>query len=59
LQNAAESFGENDRRNQSWQIQLNNAQADLNGMEAGAERTAAANDLLGKSVVDMASAAGF
>lgn len=59
MQNAAESFGENDRRNQSWQIQLNNAQAYLNGMEAGAERTAAANDLLGKSVVDMASAAGF
>lgn len=59
MQNAAESFGENDRRNQSWQIQLNNAQADLNGMEAGTERTAAANDLLGKSVVDMASAAGF
>ena len=24
LQNAAESFGENDRRTQSWQIQLNN-----------------------------------
>lgn len=59
MQNAAESFGENDRRNQSWQIQLNNAQADLNDMEAGAERTAAANDLLEKSVVDMASAAGF
>ena len=33
LQNAAESFGENDRRTQSWQIQLNNAQAALNGME--------------------------
>lgn len=33
LQNAADSFGENDRRTQSWQIQLNNAQAALNGME--------------------------
>lgn len=33
LENAAESFGENDRRTQSWQIQLNNAQAALNGME--------------------------
>lgn len=33
LANAAESFGENDRRTQSWQIQLNNAQAALNGME--------------------------
>lgn len=33
LQNAADSFGENDRRTQNWQIQLNNAQAALNGME--------------------------
>ena len=33
LQNAADSFGENDRRTQSWQIQLNNAQAALNSME--------------------------
>ncbi len=33
LQNAAESFGENDRRTQNWQVQLNNAEADLNGME--------------------------
>ena len=33
LANAAESFGENDRRTQSRQIQLNNAQAALNGME--------------------------
>ena len=33
LQNAAESFGENDRRTQNWQIQLNNAEAALNSME--------------------------
>ena len=33
LQNAAESFGENDKRTQNWQIQLNNAEAALNGME--------------------------
>ena len=33
LANASESFGENDRRTQSWQIQLNKAQAELNGME--------------------------
>lgn len=32
LANAAESFGENDRRTQSWQIQLNNAEAALNDM---------------------------
>ncbi len=33
LQNAAESFGENDKRTQNWQIQLNNAEAALNDME--------------------------
>jgi phage-related protein len=33
LQNAADSFGENDKRTQSWQIQLNNAEASLNDME--------------------------
>ena len=34
LENAATSFGENDRRTQNWQIQLNNAEAALNGLEA-------------------------
>lgn len=33
LQNAASSFGETDKRTQAWQIQLNNAKAELNGME--------------------------
>jgi phage-related protein/archaellum component FlaC len=33
LQNASDSFGENDRRTQQWAVQLNNAQAELNGME--------------------------
>lgn len=33
LKNASDSFGENDRRPQAWQIQLNNAEAALNGME--------------------------
>ena len=33
LENAASSFGENDKRTQAWQIQLNNAQAALNKME--------------------------
>ena len=45
LANAAESFGENDRRTQSWQIQLNNAQAALNSMERelNSNNTALAN----------------
>ncbi|TYC86514.1 phage tail protein [Acetobacterium wieringae] len=33
LDNAAISFGENDRRTQNWAIQLNNAKAHLNGLE--------------------------
>jgi phage-related protein len=33
LENASDSFGENDRRTQQWVVQLNNAQAELNGME--------------------------
>ena len=33
LNNAAKSFGENDKRTKAWQIQLNNANADLNKME--------------------------
>ena len=33
LRNASDSFGETDRRTQSWQIQLNNAEAALNDME--------------------------
>ena len=34
LSNASESFGENDRRTQQWQIQLNKAQAELNGIRS-------------------------
>ncbi len=33
LENASDSFGENDRRTQQWAVQLNNAQAELNNME--------------------------
>jgi tape measure domain len=33
--NAADSFGESDRRTQNWAIQLNNAKAKLNEMERG------------------------
>lgn len=33
LENASNSFGENDRRTLAWKTQLNNAQAELNGMQ--------------------------
>ena len=39
LANAASSFGETDKRTQSWQIQLNNAKAELNKMERELEGT--------------------
>ena len=48
MQNAAESFGENDRRTQAWQIQLNNAEAALIGMEKELEDNTAALDRAGK-----------
>ena len=46
LKNAAESFGENDKRTQNWQIQLNNAEATLNGLEREVEQN---NDALKKA----------
>jgi len=45
LENAASSFGENDRRTQNWQIALNKAQAELIGMERELKGN---NDLLSK-----------
>jgi phage-related minor tail protein len=44
LANASESFGENDRRTQQWQIQLNNATAALNDMERELDRNNTALD---------------
>lgn len=50
LSNAAESFGENDRRTQNWQIQLNNATAALNDMERELEQNESAIDELGNEM---------
>lgn len=47
LQNASDSFGENDRRTQNWQIQLNKAQAELNDMERELSESAEGADNLG------------
>lgn len=44
LQNATDSFGENDRRTQNWTIQLNNAEAELNNMERELNETGSAAD---------------
>ena len=57
LANAAESFGENDRRTQAWQIQLNDAQAALNGMERELSDNEEAMDRLGKEMDDTGDSA--
>ena len=57
LANASESFGENDRRTQAWQIQLNNAQAALNGMERELADNEEAMDKLGKEMDDASDSA--
>lgn len=49
LDNASASFGENDRRTQNWQIQLNNAEAALNKMVREVEENDKAMDNLGDS----------
>ena len=57
LQNAAESFGENDRRTQNWQIQLNNAEAALNDMERELDSTADSADDMGEEIEESGDAA--
>lgn len=54
LENASTSFGESDRRTQAWQVQLNHAQAALNGMEREVEDNNAA---LAKADTEMGQAA--
>ena len=57
LANAAESFGENDRRTQQWRIQLNNATATLNDMERELDRNNAALDDAEREMDDVADSA--
>lgn len=57
LANASESFGENDRRTQQWQIQLNNATAALNDMERELDHNNAALDDAEREMDDVADSA--
>ena len=57
LANASESFGENDRRTQAWQIQLNNATAALNDMERELDKNNAALDEAEQEMDDVADSA--
>ena len=54
LENASTSFGENDRRTQQWQIQINNAQAALNNMERELDQNQRAIDSMGDEMRDAA-----
>jgi len=54
LENASDSFGENDRRTQAWVTQLNNAQAELNGMERELSQNEKAIDEVGDEMNDAA-----
>lgn len=57
LKNASESFGENDRRTQNWVIQLNNAKAELNGMERELEESTDGADKLGDELKESGKSA--
>jgi phage-related protein len=54
LANAAESFGENDRRTQNWKIQLNKAEAELNNMEREVADNTKAIDKMGTEETETA-----
>jgi phage-related protein/uncharacterized protein YoxC len=54
LDNSSASFGENDKRTQNWQIQLNKAQAELNGMERELGENEKALDGMGDEMQDAA-----
>ena len=56
LRNAADSFGENARRTQNWQIQLNNAEAALNSMERELSDNERAIEALSREETDAADA---
>lgn len=59
LANAAESFGEDDRRTQSRQIQLNNAQAALNGIDRKLSSNNSALEKADKSFDEAGDRTGF
>ena len=54
LKNASDSFGENDRRTQQWVVALNNAEAELNGMERELKDNEKAIDGMGDEASDAA-----
>lgn len=57
LENATSSFGENDKRTQAWQIQLNNAEAALNNMEREVSDNEKAIDSMSDEMGDAENAA--
>lgn len=58
LQNANDSFGQNDKRTQEWAIQLNHAEAGLIGMEKELGKSIMALDEADKEMDDAGNEAG-
>ena len=57
LNNSSQSFGENDRRTQEWQIKLNNATAELNSMEKELKDNQTALEAAGTEMDDVSKSA--
>ena len=57
LKNASDSFGENDRRTQNWQIALNNANSELNNMERELKESTEEADNLSRGLEDAGDSA--
>ena len=57
LNNSSQSFGENDRRTQEWQIKLNNATAELNSMEKELKDNQTALEAAGTEMADVSKSA--
>ena len=57
LNNSSQSFGENDRRTQEWQIKLNNATAELNSMEKELKDNQTTLDAAGTEMDDVSKSA--
>ena len=59
LENAARTYGESDKRTQAWQIQLNNAEAELSKMESSLKDTSKETKGLGDLVSSLSDKLGI
>lgn len=57
LEHSASAYGENDERTRDWQVQLNKAQAELNGMQREVKENEESIDKMGREMEDAAKSA--